>query len=133
MFDIFKKRTNVDRGNEAEDVAKSYLSWRHREVRRTGKGSDYEGVDVDPFTGKERKTPYEVKRNDSRLSNKQRRTRNLKVIRVRDDFLGNPTNISEERKDGSRIGNQYDNILGLGHGKKSSRKKTRNKLDFFRL
>lgn len=131
MLDIFRKPTNVDRGNEAQDVAKSYLSWRHQKVRRTGIGSDYEGVDVDPFTGKEKKTPYEVKRNDSRLSDKQRRTRNLRVIRVRDDFLGNPTNISEERKDGSRVGNQYDNILGLNTVKKSTRKKTRNDWGFF--
>ncbi|MDE1845158.1 MAG: hypothetical protein KGI10_07515 [Thaumarchaeota archaeon] len=131
MFDVFKKPTNVDRGNEAEDAAKSYLSWRHQKIRRTGRGSDYEGIDVDPFTGKVTKTPYEVKRNDSRLSKKQRRTRGLKVIRVRDDFLGNPTNISEERKDGSRIGNRYDDILGFGHNKKPSRKKTRNEWGFF--
>lgn len=95
IFDsIVGKKNNVERGKEAEDLVKFQLEIQGKEVIRSGKGSDWIAVDKDIFGRIIKKTPVEVKRNKSQLSKLQKKTKGLKVVRVKDDWLGNPTNIS---------------------------------------
>lgn len=96
IFDIFKK-TNVERGKEAEDDFRTQSEIQGYKVKRKPIGSDFERSERDPFTGKIHKERWEVKRNSSPLSKRQKATRGLKVARYKDGILGPELRV-EDRK-----------------------------------
>lgn len=71
------------------------------EYKRTGHGSDYEKTVYDS-AGRKRKEPHEIKRNNSRLSKLQKKTRGLKVDRYVDTGYG----VSKKTED--RFGNELE-------------------------
>jgi hypothetical protein len=74
-----KRRNNVERGQEVEDDFKSQSEFQGYEVERTGIGSDHKRSIRDPITGRKRTEVWEEKRNNSPLSERQKKTRGLKV------------------------------------------------------
>jgi len=99
--DFFRKKTNVDRGKEIEKQFEAEQAWSGKKLKRTGRGSDYKTINRDIFTGKKNIEYWEVKRNNSRLSKLQKKTKNLKVYRARDTPLGNEVTVEDKR--GNRL------------------------------
>lgn len=103
IIDKLLGRTNTDRGTEAEDVVKARYEMDGAEVTRTGRGSDWHVRYRSPLTGRvEKSFKVEVKRNNSRPSRLQKSSKNTRVIRVKDDILGSPSNIYREDMRGNR-------------------------------
>jgi hypothetical protein len=89
IFDIFK-RSNTERGKEVEDEWRVNQEIQGNNYRRRAIGSDYERTIVDPYTGRRRTERWEMKRNDSPLSETQKKTRGLKVYRSYDPSPEHP-------------------------------------------
>ncbi|MEW6604247.1 MAG: hypothetical protein AB1351_06110 [Thermoproteota archaeon] len=144
VLDIFKKkkRHQTEIGKDGENYAENRLSWSHGKVERDPVGSDYRTTDVDPLTGKRKYQRYEVKVNNSRLSEKQKQTKGLRVIRLRETPLGYQETLENRR--GDRL--EYDYLRGryravpkhresqldfLGTGGSSARKRKSSSWDPF--
>jgi len=109
IFDIFrkKKENNVDRGKEVEDQFRNENTIMGEEVKRTGTGSDFEKLKREPLTGRVTgKEKWEIKRNNSPLSELQKKTHGLKVYRSIDTPLGQKVRI--EDKQGNQLVKGWD-------------------------
>jgi hypothetical protein len=108
IFDIFrKKQNNVERGREIEDQFENENSILGGGVKRTGIGSDFEKLKRDPLTGRViGKEKWEIKRNNSPLSERQKQTHGLKVYRAIDTPLGQKVRI--EDKQGTELVKDWD-------------------------
>lgn len=116
FFDIFKKH-NVERGKEAEDHFRNSEEMWGAEIRRKPVGSDFEKIERDPLTGKiTRRERWEVKRNNSPLSERQKKTKGLKVARYKDGIFG-PEKTVEDRR-GNKL--DYDPFTGRYERQKKS-------------
>jgi len=104
LFDsIFGKRHPVERGKECEDQFRTENEMFGDKIKRTGVGSDFEREKLsDPLTGKTRKEKWEIKRNNSPLSKRQKQTRGLKVARYRDNGFGG-FEVSVENRKGEKL------------------------------
>ena len=94
---LFRKKHQTEIGKEGEDYAKADLAMNHHEVKRAPVGSDFETRDRDLLTGKEKRQKWEVKVNNSPLSERQKQTKGLKVIRLRETQFGYEKTIENRR------------------------------------
>lgn len=97
VWDNLFKRHNVERGKDIENEFKFQSEMQGHEVTRTGIGSDYKRKRVDPFTGRQHTEKWEVKRNNSPLSKRQKKTWGLKVYRSTDTPFGAETRVENRR------------------------------------
>jgi hypothetical protein len=107
LFDAFKKkkRHQTEIGKAGENYARERLAWSHGKVERDPVGSDFKTTDPDLMTGKRKVQRYEVKVNNSRLSERQKQTKGLKVIRLRETPFGYEESL--ENKRGERLEHNY--------------------------
>jgi hypothetical protein len=121
LFDnLFGKKHNVERGKEAEDMVKNHYEMQGYEVERTGIGSDYRIRRRNPLTGEiVESRKIEVKRNNSRVSPRQKKERNSTVVRVKDDLF--MPSMSEENKRRQRIETDY--LTGRRHAVRKTKSK----------
>lgn len=121
LFDsIFGKKSNVERGREKEDQFRSEREMMGEEVRRTGIGSDFETVHCDPFTGRiSERHKHEIKRNNSPLSKRQKKTRGLIVHRYIDgkDAFG----IGSQHRVEDKHGNELERDMFTGKYRRKDR------------
>jgi hypothetical protein len=102
LFDnLFGKRHNVERGKDVQDEWRMNQDIQGNSYKRRAVGSDYERTVTDPYTGKKHTERWEMKRNNSPLSKRQKQTRGLKVYRSIDTPLGSKVRI--ENKNGEEL------------------------------
>jgi hypothetical protein len=108
LFDLFKKKHQTEIGKDGENYARNRLAMNHDKVERDPVGSDFKTTDHNPITGKRRVERYEVKVNNSRLSEKQKQTKGLKVMRLKETPFGYEERI--ENRNGDKL--EYDYFRG---------------------
>ena len=142
LFDVFRKGS--DSISNRERMRKIRQSGRDGEeqferdkifsnIERKHHGKDYVEK-VSDWTGKTRKIPWEVKRNNSPLSSKQKRTRNLHVRRYVDTPYGVESRTEDKhgnRLEHNMLSGKYEKVqkqrsIGslFGSGSSSKRKKS---------
>ncbi len=131
FFDAFKKRSgnisNKERMRKIRQSGKDGEEQFRRDkmfsnIERKHHGKDFVEKETD-WTGKTREIPWEVKRNNSPLSPKQKRTRNLHVRR----YVDTPYGVESRTED--KHGNKLEhNMLS---GKYEKVKKRNNVLSWF--
>ncbi len=126
IFDSVRKLTKKEKNKErmqkiresGKDGEKTFENENMlSNVKRTYTGSDYE-VTVRDSSGRIRKEKWEVKKNNSPLSKRQKETHGLKVKRYRDTPYGKESTIED------RYGNEYKQDVVTG---KTTRVRKRDK------
>ena len=130
FFDIFKTKSNhvsnKERMRKIRQSGKDGEAQFERDkmfsnIKRKPHGRDYDEYQTD-WSGKTRRIPWEVKRNNSPLSPKQKKTRNLHVRR----YIDTPYGVESKTED--KHGNQLEHNILTG---KYEKVKKRNTLSWF--
>ncbi|MEO9308430.1 MAG: hypothetical protein ABI342_09000 [Nitrososphaera sp.] len=84
-------RENQKKGKLGEKDYENYARTMYPHVKRTGRGSDYEIGEVDPFTLKMKKRKVEVKTGKYAKPSKLQKKMKTKIVRMKDLSSDSPS------------------------------------------
>ena len=127
LFDnLFGKRHNVERGKDVETDFDTQSRMQGYDVKRTGIGSDHKRSYRD-LSGKKHTEVWESKRNDSPLSERQKKKPALKVYRSYDPSPKRPFGVTRVE---DRRGNELKRDVFTGKYKRVPKRQESNPFDF---